>query len=308
MRFIATSRAYQKRRGEASCGRIRRSVSRLRIVSVPYLNAAPLVWGFRHGSLCARVALTTARPARIAGLLERGEADLGLLPIVETQRLEGCHTVGGIGIVSPRRARSVLLVSRCPIEAIRSVALDASSRTSAALLRLVLAGRGLEGISYAEAEPSFPAMIEGRDAALLIGDPALCADTRGFEVLDLAAAWRAETGLPFVFAAWTARPGLPVTGELAALCEASRREGLERLQTIAQQASTGLGVPADVLQRYLTENIRYTVGPEEERAAALFLSRAHEIGVVGRPGPIAWRGTGPAARPPADGRPGTVHA
>lgn len=251
---------------------------RLRIVSVPYLNAAPLVWGFRHGSLREGVALSTARPARIAGLLERGEADVGLLPIVETLRLEGCRTVGGIGIVSPRRARSVLLVSRRPIAAIRSVALDASSRTSAALLRLVLAARRVPDVSYAEAEPAFPAMLEGRDAALLIGDPALRADTRGFEVLDLAEAWREDTGLPFVFAAWTARPGLPVTGDMAALFDASRREGLERLEEIARQASPELGLPAETLVRYLTENIHTTIGPDEERAAALFLSRAREIG------------------------------
>jgi chorismate dehydratase len=270
-------------------------VSLLRIVSVPYLNAAPLVWGFRHGSLRSRVELTTARPARIAGLLERGDADVGLLPIIETQRLEGCRAVGGLGIVSPRRARSVLLVSRRPITAIRSVALDASSRTSAALLRVILAGRGIRGVSFAEAEPSFPAMLEGRDAALLIGDPALCADTGAFEVLDLAEAWREQTSLPFVFAAWTARPGVPITEELASLFEASRREGLGSLGPIVAQASPYLGLPQDELLRYLTENIRYGVGPEEERAAALFLSRAHETGLIDRPRPIGW--TRAAAHP-----------
>ncbi|HEV8119815.1 MAG TPA: MqnA/MqnD/SBP family protein, partial [Candidatus Polarisedimenticolia bacterium] len=115
---------------------------RLRIVSVPYLNAAPLVWGFRHGSLRARVDLSVARPSRIASLLERGEADFGLLPIIETQALEGCRTVGGFGIVSPHRARSVLLVSRRPLAGIHRIALDVSSRTSAALLRVVLLAQG----------------------------------------------------------------------------------------------------------------------------------------------------------------------
>jgi predicted solute-binding protein len=263
-------------------------VSRLRIVSVPYLNAAPLVWGFRHGSLRASVDLSVARPSRIASLLERGEADFGLLPIIETQLLEGCRTVGGMGIVSPRRARSVLLVSRRPLAGIRRIALDVSSRSSAALLRVVLLAQGIEGITFEEAEPDFPAMLEGRDAALLIGDPALCAVTRGFEVLDLAEAWHAQTGLPFVFAAWTARPGLALADDVLDLFHASRREGLDRLETIAREASTGLGLPAADLECYLTENIRYVIGSEEERAVALFLARAHETGLIGRPRPVTW--------------------
>lgn len=261
---------------------------RLRIVSVPYLNAAPLVWGFRHGSLRARVDLSVARPSRIASLLERGEADFGLLPIIETQALEGCRTVGGFGIVSPHRARSVLLVSRRPLAGIHRIALDVSSRTSAALLRVVLLAQGIEGVTFEEAEPDFPAMLEGRDAALLIGDPALCAGTRGFEVLDLAEAWHAQTGLPFVFAAWTARPGMVLQDDVLDLFHASRREGLERLATIAREASPVLGLPAADLERYLTENIRYVIGPEEERAVALFLARAHEAGLIGRPRPVAW--------------------
>ena len=263
-------------------------MSRLRIVSVPYLNAAPLVWGFRHGSLRSRIDLSVARPSHIAGLLERGEADFGLLPIIETQRLDGCRTIGGCGIVSPRRARSVLLVSRGPLAQIRRIAVDTSSRTSAALLRVVLAAQGLDGCAFAEAEPDFPAMLEGRDAALLIGDPALGADTRGFEVLDLAEAWHAETGLPFVFAAWTARPGLALPDEVIDVFETSRREGIERLEAIARQASAELGLPAGDLERYLSENIRFDVGPEEERAVSLFLMRAHETGLIGPPRPVVW--------------------
>ena len=279
-------------------------MSRLRIVSVPYLNAAPLVWGFRHGSLRARVDLSLARPSRIASQLERGEADFGLLPIIETQTLETSGTIGGIGIVSPRRARSVLLVSRRPAPGIRRIALDVSSRTSAALLRIVLPAQGIEDVTFEEAEPDFPAMLEGRDAALLIGDPALGAATDGFEVLDLAEAWHAQTGLPFVFAAWTARPGLALPDEVLDLFRRSLLEGLERLETIARQASDGLGLPAADLERYLTENIRYVIGPEEERAVALFLLRAHETGLIGRPRPVAWIRA--AADPSAGAAPGAA--
>jgi chorismate dehydratase len=277
-------------------------VSRLRIVSVPYLNAAPLVWGFRNGSLRSQADLSEAPPARIASLLERGLADVGLLPIVETQRLDGCRTIGGMGIASLRRARSVLLVSRVPLPSIRSVALDASSRTSAALLKVVLRARGLEGVSFTEAEPAFPAMLQGRDAALLIGDPALRADTRGCEVLDLAEAWHALTGLPFVFAAWTARPGLPLTDEAIERFETSRREGVARTGEIARRASAELGLSAADLERYLTENIRYAIGSEEERGAELFLRRAHDAGLIAPPRPVAWTRSGairPAGEAPA---------
>ncbi|HUD71276.1 MAG TPA: menaquinone biosynthesis protein [Dongiaceae bacterium] len=273
----------------------------LRLVTVPYVNAAPLLWGFRRGSLRDRCAVIAEPPSRIPDLLLRGGVDAGLVPIVAAPALAaaGITLLPSPGVASRERARSVFLASRRPLEEARSVALDRSSRTSQALARIVLAARGARGLRFTEAPPSLPEMLRDHDAALLIGDAALGADTRGLVVLDLAEAWRAMTGLPFVFAAWAVRPER--AAETGPLFEVSLAEGLEHLDTIAAESAATIGIPAASVGSYLRDNIHYRFGEEEARAAALFIARARELGLV--PTTPAPRGAGPR---PAEAVPGRM--
>ena len=274
---------------------------RLRIATVPYLNAAPLVRGLSGlaAETGAEVEIRPIPPSRIAGLLRSGEADVGLVPVIEIPGLGNPELVAGLGIASHRRARSVVLVTRQPLDAVRRVALDASSRTSAALVRLLLRRRGLREVEFVERAPEWPAMLDGADAALLIGDPALTADLQGHHAIDLATEWFAATGLPFVFAVWAVRPGLALADGGALFHEAYRRGALE-LDAIAREASARLSLPPDDLASYLRDCIHYRLGPEEERAIPLFLARAHEIGLVPRPAPLRFIGA--QASPAAAGR------
>lgn len=260
-------------------------MSRLRIATVPFVNAAPLVWGFAHEPGFPPSEIVAAPPARIPDLLLAGQADAGLIPVVEAPRLEraGIVLLPSPGIASRRRARSVLLVARRPIAVIRSIALDSGSRTSAALLRIVLAHRRIGPVSFVESPPDLGAMLRDHDAALVIGDAALAADTRGLEVHDLAVEWHAMTGLPFVFAAWAIRPGASA-GEVGSYFEASMRAGIRNIDTIAA-AATGIGLPAAEIAAYLRDNIHYEIGPAERQALALFFARAHDLGLIDRPGP-----------------------
>jgi len=253
----------------------------LRLATVPYVNAAPLLWGFRQGSLRDRCTIVAEPPARIPDLLLEGKVDAGLVPIIAAPALAraGIALLPSLGVASRRMARSVFVASRRPIETIATVALDRSSRTSQALARIVLAERVPRPIRYTEAAPSLDDMLRHHDAALLIGDAALLADTRGLEVLDLAGAWRAMTGLPFVFAAWAVRPGR-AAAEAPPLFEQSLAEGLEQADAIAAECAATLGLPAGLVIEYLRDNIHYRLGPEEERAAALFLARARDLGIV----------------------------
>lgn len=264
----------------------------LRLATVPYVNAAPLLWGFRRGSLRDHATVVAEPPARIPDLLLEGRVDAGLVPIVAAPALAaaGIAVRPSPGVASRRAARSVYLAARRPIEEVRSVALDRSSRTSQALCRIVLAHRGLTAVRYTEAAPALPEMLRDHDAALLIGDAALAADTRGLEVLDLAEAWHAMTGLPFVFAAWAVRPGR-AADEAGPLFEASLAEGLEELDTIASECAATLRIETALVASYLRDNIHYRLGPEEGRAAALFLARARDLGIV--PSAAAPPGTAP---------------
>jgi len=250
-----------------------------RVATVDYLNARPLVWGFTHGTRTGSVSLLRGTPARCARQLSAAEVDVALIPSIEYLRIPGLTVLPGMAIASRRQARSVLLVSRVAAAEIRTVALDASSRTSAALLQILLERRSRHRVSYHEMEPQLHRMLEKRDAALLIGDAALQARTEGWKVYDLAAEWHAMTGLPFVFAFWAVRPG----AHLPRLSEPfldSKRQGLARRESIAQEAASELGIAAGDLTEYLHSNIYYDLGEEEIKSLWLFYRLARESGLV----------------------------
>lgn len=254
-------------------------MSALRIASVNFLNARPLVRGFRLSPRPDRYSLSECVPAVCAQRLAAGEADVALIPSIEYQRIPGLRVLPGMAIASRRRARSVLLISRVAAPEIRRVALDTSSRTSAALARIWLDRRARNPVEYREAAPRFPAMMEDFDAALLIGDAALRADTRDFRVYDLAEQWFEMTGLPFVFAFWAVRPGVRLPEGIHPFV-ASRKLGLESIPSIAREESAKLDLPEPMLEAYLRENIHYDLGAEEIRALWLFFRLAREAGMV----------------------------
>jgi len=259
----------------------------LRVASVHYLNADPLTWGFEHGSARRLVRLSKHAPSHIPDLLRRGEVDVGLIPSIEYQRIDGLEILPGMGVGSRGKARSVLLVSRRPLESVRSIALDGSSRTSAALLRIVLSHRGISGVVFTEHPPALRAMLAAHDAALLIGDPALTCDTSGLRVWDLGEQWHLITGLPFVFAVWAKRIGTPLQ-DGAAPFAASLQEGLANIDAIAAAMAAPLGLPAAALQEYLRADLHYELGARETQAMALYFRQARELGLVPGHRPIRF--------------------
>ena len=264
-------------------------MTKLRIASVPFVNARPLTWGFENGPSRARVEVLPIAPADIAGRILSGEVDAGLIPSIEFAAREGLEIIPDLGIAARGRVRSVLLVSRGPVESVRRIAVDRASRTSVALLKILLARRGLRGLVYDERPALLRDMLRDHDAALVIGDPALTAGTSGLEVLDLGEAWTEVTGLPFVFAFWAARSGAAPAGGAAPFLE-SLRLGLANIPAIAREAAPALGLPPHSIESYLKANVHYRIGPEEQRALDLFYRQAHELGLTSRcpsPGPIA---------------------
>src|SRR5262249_14576703 len=113
-------------------------VSRLRLSIVYYLNSLPLSWGFMHGNQRELFELDFSPPSRCADLLGQGNVDVGLIPVIEYQRIPGLKIIPGLAVASKSNVRSVLLISKVPMQQIRSVAMDASSRTSVCLLRILL--------------------------------------------------------------------------------------------------------------------------------------------------------------------------
>jgi chorismate dehydratase len=216
-------------------------------------------------------------PSRVARRLHAGEVDLGLIPSVE-YAFGDYAIVPGVGIASRGAVRSVCLFHHGPLERVRRVALDTSSRTSAALVRVLLRERLGRDPQYVPMGPSLVDMLAVADAALLIGDPAL--DHEGEAArLDLGQAWLELTGLPFVFAFWAGRPGAVGPDGVRRLQEALA-SGLRALPEIAAAQAGGDPRRAAKYEAYLRDNIVFRLGEEEQEGLREFYRRAHALGLI----------------------------
>lgn len=265
---------------------------RLRVGVVDYLNSRPLAWSFHNGFHRGVFEPGFYPPAEVAARLASGEVDIGLLPSIELQRIPGLRVLPGLCIAATHEAHSVLLVLAKPLEKIRRVALDQNSRTSAALVEILLADSYGLTPELISAAPALDEMLGRADAALLIGDPALRVDCSVHRVLDLAAEWRRLTGLPFVFAVWAVRSGTRAEG-LTKVFQESLQSGLAHLDEMVGESSLELNIEPDRLRRYLTEHLSFTMGPTEVRALEEFHRRAHEHGLIQEIRPIDFVGALP---------------
>jgi chorismate dehydratase len=262
----------------------------LRLGVVGYLNSRPLVWGLDAEPHA--FALRFDVPSRCASLLHAGEIDLGLLPSIESQRGD-YRLVPGVALASEGPVASVAVFSRGPLAAARTIALDTSSRTSVALLRVLCAERFGIAPSFVEHGSDLAAMLAVADAALLIGDPALWTDHAALrlEKVDLGEAWTAHTGLPFVWACWTGRPGAVGPGVVERLGRA-RDEGVAAVERIAAHYAGGDAARARGAVAYLRHNMRFGLGPREDAALRRFFESSARLGIVAAgPGPRYYERT-----------------
>jgi chorismate dehydratase len=253
-------------------------MSTLRISVVKYLNSVPLIWGMLHGPQQGKYELQFATPAQCADAVRDRKADVGIIPAIEYHRIPRLQIIPGISIASKARVRSVLLLSKVPIGEIQSVAVDISSRTSVAFLRILLTKFYSRSVNLIPSAPRPDEMLERADSALVIGDPALtyCGSA---EVYDLAAEWRKFTGLPFVFAFWAGHEDNNLS-----LCredfDASRQFGLAHVDDIAAEYALKLYLQPAELKVYLTQNIDYSLDEENLKGLRLFFKLARETGII----------------------------
>jgi chorismate dehydratase len=276
-------------------------VSKLRVSIVQYLNTAPLVRGFTHGPLCGNYDLAFTVPSQCAEALRSGAADIAIIPAIEYQRIEDLVVLPGMAIAAKKKVRSLLLVSRTPIGNVKRIALDSSSRSTQAMLRILCAEHWKIAPEFFEAAPDLEAMLKKADAALLIGDPALRLSVEiennkisfandaanPLYVYDLVEEWRALTGLPAVLAVWAGRPE-SITAEVLADFAASRGFGIAHIEAICDQAARELGLPVSVLLSYLLNNIDYSLDDENQRGLEHYFARAAALGLIPRAKPMEW--------------------
>jgi predicted solute-binding protein len=266
-------------------------VNSLRISIVQYLNTAPLVRGFTHGPLRGKYQLSFTVPSQCAEALRTGEVDIAIIPAIELQRIDGLVVLPNLSISSKKSVRSLMLVSKKPIHEVRRIALDRSSRSTQALVRILSAKHWHITPEFFEADPDLPTMLQQADAALLIGDPALrLASTAPAElaalpatsplfIYDMVEKWRTLTSFPAVLAVWAARPAV-VTAEVVRDFQDSLAFGMRHLSEISSEAARELNLPAETIARYLTENIDYTLDAENLRGLQRYYDLAAELNLI----------------------------
>ncbi len=266
----------------------------LRISAISYLNTAPLMWDFEHGDVGAAFAISYTIPSQCAADLHAGLADIGIIPAAAYAGIPGLAILPGVAIASRRAVRSILLVSKVPLDKIHSVALDTSSLTSVALIKVLFAEWWGGERTYTPMTPDIEAMLERHDAGLVIGDPALQIDRSRYITYDLAEEWIRFTGKPFVFAFWAVRKAalqdVPRDLDLAGIFQASRDHGLapENLDRIVHEWASRLGLSEAEVKNYLTENIHYDLDQACLEGLQLFYRFAHECGALPSAPPLRF--------------------
>ncbi len=260
----------------------------VRLGSVNYLNAQPLIYRLGPGG-DDRFTVRRDPPAECARLLAEGDIDLGLIPAIAYHDRPLDRIVPDVAIASRGAVASVAIFTRTPIRQVRTIALDTSSRTSVALVRIMCRRVFHITPTFARHSPDLSAMLTHSDAALVIGDPALFADLDavasavgapgGITKIDLGALWTEMTGLPFVWAFWAGRPGA-ASPEIVAALQATRDAGLAVSDTLADAYVAASPAHRDAARRYLREHIQYGLAGDYLTGLRTYYREAHEAGVI----------------------------
>jgi chorismate dehydratase len=260
----------------------------LRISAISFLNTAPLMWDFEHGKVAEHFDIGYTIPSECASALAGNRADIGIIPAITYAQIPDLVILPNIAIAAKDHVRSILLVAKKPIEDIRTVATDTSSRTSVALTQILFAKFFGGHREFTPHRPDLKEMLKHHDAALLIGDSALQISMHDSEyhLYDLGHDWRRLTGKPFVFAFWAVRMDAlhrqPQGLKLIETFQHSRDHGLlpGSVEVLATEWAPKLGMTKAEVTAYLTENIHYYLDRENHAGLQLFLSYAHEVGLI----------------------------
>jgi chorismate dehydratase len=238
-----------------------------RIGAVSYLNTRPLLLGMEQSPFKERIDLMKSYPAQIAQALLDDTIDIGLVPVAIMPLLKNPQVISKYVIGTEGEVASVALFSQVPMDQIEKVYLDYQSRTSVALAKILFNQHWNKEVEFLIATEGYINEISGTTAGIIIGDRALASLNRFEHIYDLGLAWKAHTGLPFVFAAWVANK--PIPSEFMEAFDLANGYGLKHLDEVIAL------IPASEqvydLHKYYTENISYELTSEKRAGLNKFL-------------------------------------
>ncbi len=240
---------------------------KVRVGAVSYLNTKPLVYGFENGLMIDKVDLIIDYPSRIATMLLQDEIDVGLVPVAIIPEMKEHYIISDYCIGSVGRVASVCLFSEVPLYDIKTILLDYQSRTSVALLKLLIKEYWKINVVFENTENGYQLGISGTTAGLIIGDRALMQRQKSRFIFDLGEEWKHFTKLPFVFAAWVSNKKLDA--DFIKGFNEANKSGLNNLEKVVEKNPFE---PFD-LHTYYTQCINFELDENKKKGLELFLKK-----------------------------------
>lgn len=233
--------------------------------AVSYLNTKPLLYGIQRSPVMREIELKIDYPASITSMLLKDEIDMGLVPVAVIPQMKEYHINGNYCIGSNGPVASVCLFSEAPIEKVERVLLDYQSRTSVRLAAVLLEQYWKVGPQLIDGGQHFRDHIKGTTAGVVIGDRALEQRKISPYVYDLGEAWKAWTGLPFVFAAWISNK--PLGHDFICEFDEANHLGLQHLDAVVAANP----YPIFPLHDYFTKYLDYRLDADKRKGLEVFL-------------------------------------
>jgi chorismate dehydratase len=251
-------------------------MDKIRISAVKYANTYPFIYGLQESGFEKRVFLETDHPAECASKLISGKVDIGLIPVAAIPLLKEHFIVGDYCIGANRNVRTVMLLSNCPFEEIKSIYLDYRSRSSVNLARVLARYSWKKEFTWINTSKAFDFRNVGlNEAVVLIGDQCFEFENSFRYKTDLATEWNNFSGLPFVFACWTAN--IPLEDEFITDFNRALGLGVNNIDAVVAKLGKKGTITGDTLRTYLTENIDYNFNEEKKAGLKLFLELLGEL-------------------------------
>ena len=236
-----------------------------------YLNTKPLIYGFEKGMMKEEVELVMDYPANIASMLLNDEIDIGLVPVAVLPALKQYHLISDYCIACDGEVASVCLFSEVPINEIETILLDYQSKTSVALLKILLKDHWNINPKLADTSSGYELSIENTTGGLVIGDRALAQRNQSKYCYDLGSAWKELTGLPFVFAVWVSNK--PMDKQFIEKFNMTNSYGLDNLEGIVAKNNFS----SYDLDYYFKKNIIFKPEIDKLEVITLFLEKLKAI-------------------------------
>ncbi|MEC5144671.1 menaquinone biosynthesis protein [Chitinophaga sp. 212800010-3] len=238
---------------------------KVKVAAVSYLNTKPLLYGFRNHPVMELMELSMDYPSKIAQQLIDGEVDVALVPVAIIPKMKEYHIIADYCIGAEGPVASVCLFSDVPLNEIKRIYLDYQSRTSVALLKVLVREFWKLDVEYVNTSGPYQDKIKGTDAGLVIGDRALEQRKVSPYIYDLSEHWMRFTSLPFVMAAWISNKKLP--DEFTRQFNDATGLGVRNIPAVVAEN------PYSVydLTTYYVHNISYPLTPAKRQGMQKFL-------------------------------------